>query len=172
MSKGHDVLGQLDDSDIAWLAEAGRTRLVAEDEAIIHQDTPSGHLFILLRGKLSVEILGLGLINRLHPGDMLGEMSFVDDAPTSASVIATGGPALVLQLPKAALVAQIAADAGFGLRFYRAITIFLADRLRGLEHLRATTIPAEEGDQAAPPSARFIALLATLAAAPPVSAGP
>jgi len=41
------------------------------------------------------------------------------------------GPGLVLEVKKDRIHDKIAEDQGFGLRFYKALSIFLADRLRG-----------------------------------------
>ena len=59
-----------------------------------------------------------------------GEMSFVDSAPPSATVRAVeAGRALVIT--KAALTAKLKSDVAFASRFYHALAVFLADRLRG-----------------------------------------
>lgn len=66
----------------------------------------------------------------LGTGEIVGEMSFVDHAPASASVIAKGGRTL-LELSHVRLEQRIAEDAAFGMRLYKALAFFLADRLRG-----------------------------------------
>jgi CRP-like cAMP-binding protein len=123
------ILGQLDDLDVHWLARAGRRRAVANGEAIIRQNEDSPAVFLLIEGKLAVEVAGIGRVALLQAGEILGEMSFIDNSPPSATVLGTG-PALVLEVPKPMLLAKIEADAGFGLRFYRAMAFFLSDRLR------------------------------------------
>jgi CRP-like cAMP-binding protein len=60
---------------------------------------------------------------------MVGEIGFVDSAPPSATVTAVSA-ATVLEIPKAAIEEKANDDHGFGFRFYRAIALFLADRLR------------------------------------------
>ena len=72
----------------------------------------------------------------LKSGEVVGEMSFVDSARPSATVLANGD-AMVLELPKPDLEAKIAADTGFGMRFYRALALFLADRLRTVQQSKA-----------------------------------
>lgn len=131
------VLGQLDDLDAEWLARAGTRRRLRDAEVVIEQGRHAPAIFILLAGELAVEVKGVGRVALLAPGEVVGEMSFVDSAPPSATVQAAGD-AFVLEVPKAALEAKIAADTGFGLRFYRAIALFLADRLRTAQQRRAT----------------------------------
>jgi CRP-like cAMP-binding protein len=130
------VLGQLDDLDAEWLARAGIRRRLADQEAVILQGQPSPSLFIVLAGELAVDVAGVGRVARLAAGEVVGEMSFVDSAPPSATVLAAGD-AFVLEVAKTALEAKIAADPGFGLRFYRAIALFLADRLRTTQQRKA-----------------------------------
>ena len=68
-------------------------------------------------------------VARLAIGDITGEMSFVEKRLPTASVIAAGA-AEVLAVPRAAIEARFAADTGFAARFYRALAVFLSDRLR------------------------------------------
>jgi len=56
-------------------------------------------------------------------------MSLVDPAPTSVSVQAVN-EATLLRIPDAALREKLASDLGFAARFYRALCVFLADRMR------------------------------------------
>ena len=143
------MLAQLDDLDVQWLSRVGSKRRVAPGEAIIRQDERSPYLFILIEGNLAVEVAGIGRVALLQQGEMLGEMSFVDSAPPSATVLAEG-PALVLEVPKDALNEKIAEDAGFGMRFYRAIALFLADRLRTAQQRKASggKVTLQAGDKA------------------------
>jgi CRP/FNR family transcriptional regulator, cyclic AMP receptor protein len=57
-------------------------------------------------------------------------MSFVDSAPPSATVTAVGD-GMALFLDKEVVSRKLETDLAFGCRFYRALAIFLADRLRG-----------------------------------------
>ena len=68
-------------------------------------------------------------VARLRPGEIVGEMSFVDSRPPSATVQAVE-PSSVLAIPRLGLAARLIQDAPFAARFYRAIAVFLSDRLR------------------------------------------
>jgi CRP-like cAMP-binding protein len=138
------VLGQLDDLDIQYLSRAGRTVRIEDGEAIIEQGVQTPFLFILIDGTLAVDVAGVGRVAVLRRGEILGEMSFVDSAPPSATVRALG-PSLVLQVPKSALAARIGEDPGFGCRFYRALALLLADRLRAAQRDSANG-SGEEGE--------------------------
>jgi CRP/FNR family transcriptional regulator, cyclic AMP receptor protein len=124
------IFGLLTDADIAWMARAGVRRRIKDGEILIHEGRPVGSVILLLQGECVVTELAAGDIARLGVGEILGEMSFVDSAPPSANVKAVGD-GLALFLDKETLARKLAADVAFGCRFYRALAIFLADRLRG-----------------------------------------
>jgi CRP/FNR family cyclic AMP-dependent transcriptional regulator len=124
------ILGQLNDSDVEWLATHGTRRPVADGEIIVREGSSIDHLFITLSGQFRVSLGDNQEVARLGAGEMVGEIAFVDAALPSATVTAVGRAA-VLALPKALLQQRLSADPPFAARFYRALAIFLADRLRG-----------------------------------------
>jgi CRP/FNR family cyclic AMP-dependent transcriptional regulator len=64
----------------------GVERKVPEGTLVIHEGGKTGHLFVLLQGKLEV-IKGDSIVAVLtEPGAMLGEMSVLLDQPHSATV--------------------------------------------------------------------------------------
>jgi CRP-like cAMP-binding protein len=133
MRKALYIFGLLNDSDIEWMARAGTRRVLAANEVVIHEGRPAEAVIFLLEGEFVVSSKGVGEVARLSVGDIVGEMSFVDSAPPSASVIA-GGRCIALFVDKLALSRKIDSDSGFGCRFYRALAVFLADRLRDTTH--------------------------------------
>lgn len=130
MRKALYLLGILNDVDIEWLADHGTVRHISSGSVLIHEKKQIDSLYILLEGQLSVTVGGpQGThVANLHPGEIVGEISFVDLRPPSASVVAARD-SQVLALPREVLTAKLAKDHGFAERFYRAIAKFLADRL-------------------------------------------
>jgi CRP-like cAMP-binding protein len=124
------ILGQLDDLDVQWLADEGVRKRLAPGTALVREGEPNDSLFLVLDGHVAVTVAGLGEVARLGAGEMVGEMSLVDAAPPSASVVAMD-EVHVLAIDYADLRDKVESDPGFGLRLYRAIAIFLSDRLRG-----------------------------------------
>lgn len=124
------IFGLLSDTDVEWLSKAGVPRTLTSGTVLIRERERLDRLYILIDGHMEVSISGLGVVAELGSGEMLGEMSFVDSSPTSATVTAKGNVKL-LELRKADLEARFASDAAFGMRFFRALTVFLADRMRG-----------------------------------------
>ena len=131
MRKVLHLLGALSDEDVEWLSMTGRTRLVPRGAVVIREGEPLDSLFILLEGKLSVRTAGLGEreVAELYPGEVLGEISFVDARPPSASVVADRDCHL-FAVSRESLTKRLTRDDGFAARFYRAVATFLADRLR------------------------------------------
>ncbi len=123
------ILGQLKDSDAEWMASVGVQRHLGENTRLIQAGTHPGHLYFLLSGRLSIVDASAGVINELGSGEIVGEMSFVDATPPQVDVIA-GEDSVVLEISRKTLEFKINKDADFGLRFYRAMSIFLADRVR------------------------------------------
>lgn len=124
------ILGQLRDTDAEWMARAGVKRRVDDGATVIQEGIKGDHLYILLQGNLDVVDAKIGTLATLGSGEIVGEMSFVDNAPPSASVIARGD-SVVLELSHAELEKRMELDPGFGMRLYKALCFFLADRLRG-----------------------------------------
>ncbi|MFP5284170.1 MAG: cyclic nucleotide-binding domain-containing protein [Thermoanaerobaculia bacterium] len=127
------LFGQLSDDDLEWMLKAGRKRSLREGEVLIRQGVPVDEVFILLEGSLAV---WLKLrrdqereIARLQAGEIVGEMSFVDARPPSATVKAVED-ATVFGISKAVLNAKLTADQGFAARFYRALAIYLSTTVR------------------------------------------
>lgn len=130
MRKALHLLGILDDVDIDWMASNGDICGITSGETLIHERRPIDSLYLLLEGQLSVTVGGSNgtLIATLLPGEIVGEISFVDPRPPSASVQAMQDSRL-LAISRELLASKLLKDQSFAARFYRAIAVFLADRL-------------------------------------------
>jgi CRP/FNR family transcriptional regulator, cyclic AMP receptor protein len=130
MRKALYLLGILDDVDIDWLATNGTIQVVKSGNTLIHEKKPIDSLYLLLDGELSITVGGPAgqQIAILYPGEIVGEISFVDTRPPSASVTAIGNSKLLV-LRRDVISAKLEKDQGFAARFYRALAKFLANRL-------------------------------------------
>jgi CRP/FNR family transcriptional regulator, cyclic AMP receptor protein len=124
------IFGLLTDADIEWIACTGIRRRVKNMELLIQEGSPVAWVIFLLQGEFLVSAKEVGEIARLGVGEIVGEMSFVDSAPPSATVTAVG-EGLALFLEKEVMSRKLETDLAFGCRFYRALAMLLADRLRG-----------------------------------------
>ena len=124
------LFGQLNDDDVEWMINTGQRQPVSRGEVLIRQGVPVDALFILLEGRLSV-FLGRQEreIARLNAGEIVGEMSFVDARPPSATVRGLED-AMVFAISKAVLQTKLDRDTGFAARFYRALAIYLSTTVR------------------------------------------
>ncbi len=125
------LFGQLSDEDVEWMLDHGHRRAVPAGGVLIRQGVEVDAVFILLEGKLAVWLAGRGEreIARLNAGEIVGEMSFLDARPPSATVKGLED-ATVFAIPRAALAAKLAVDLGFAARFYRALAIYLSTTVR------------------------------------------
>jgi CRP/FNR family transcriptional regulator, cyclic AMP receptor protein len=123
------IFGLLGDADVEWIARTGVRRRLVDGDVIIQEGQHVDFLVFVLEGELLVTTRRLGEIARLGVGEVVGEISLVDSAPPSATVAASRS-SLTLLVDKAKLTKKLEADEGFGHRFYRALSVFLADRLR------------------------------------------
>lgn len=124
------ILGELADSDVEWLASVAEKQVVDEAAILVREGTQISQIFVLLEGQLSVRTGSNGFeVNRLFPGELIGELSFLDSRPASATVVAATR-STVACIARTALDTKLQHDLGFASRFYRALGVFLAHRLR------------------------------------------
>ena len=116
------IFGELADRDIDWLIANGEKEEWEDGSVLIRKGSPITKIYINLRGSLSVfrDDAQRNKIAELGVGEFVGEMSFVDSSPTSATVTAEG-PVTVYSIARDRLVAHVREDDGFGARFYHAI---------------------------------------------------
>jgi CRP/FNR family transcriptional regulator, cyclic AMP receptor protein len=124
------IFGQLTDSDVDWLAKAGRRKRVPKGTVLIRQGVPVQSLYIVLEGELAVvHDKTQKELARLGSGEIAGEMSFIDARPPSATV-AAHSDAIVFHIPTKVLGEALAAAPAFAARFYKSVATFLSDRVR------------------------------------------
>jgi CRP-like cAMP-binding protein len=131
MRKALFILSNLSDSDIDWLAATGRRERVGEASVLVQKGEPATAVYMLLDGRLSVVAENGQQLNTLLPGEIVGELSFLDSRPPTASVV-TEIESVVLAIPRDKLSTKLDRDTAFAARFYRALGVFLAHRMRQL----------------------------------------
>src|SRR4051812_25204394 len=85
---GFALLSELADSEIAWMREKGEVRYCERGALLVREGTRIDTLYVVLSGVLSITIGGADgrEIAKLGPGQIIGEMSFLEDRPASATV--------------------------------------------------------------------------------------
>lgn len=130
MRKALFFLGVLSDHDVEWILSAGSLERPRAGSVLIRQGETIERLYLVLDGVLTVTVGPAPgrPIATLRAGEIVGEISLVDSRPTSATVTATED-SLALSIPRSRLAEKLRED-GFASRFYHALALFLADRLR------------------------------------------
>jgi CRP/FNR family transcriptional regulator, cyclic AMP receptor protein len=123
------ILGELNDDDIEWMIVAGEKKILEVGETLIWEGRTADGLYILLAGKLAVIGKNNQLITALERGEITGEMSIIEARVPNASVQATT-QAVVLVIPRYAVQKRLETNTGFAARLYKAMSLFLSDRLR------------------------------------------
>jgi len=146
MKKVLFLFGELSDPDIDWLIAHGKKTSVAQGTVLIHKGEQIDALFIVLEGLLDVSVPGHDkLISRLGAGEIVGELSFVDSRTPSTTVRAATD-SVVYSVAREVLSARLQEEAEFAARFYRALSIFLAHRMRRLT-LQMSAGPASSSER-------------------------
>ncbi|MAO54428.1 MAG: hypothetical protein CMM61_01855 [Rhodospirillaceae bacterium] len=117
-------------------------------ETVINQGDTVANLMVVSKGMLRVTHVFEGghlseFVGPLGPGDVVGEMSFVDGKGASATLIADGETE-VLTIPRDAIDSLATKDPSFDGRFYKDLFMHLSRRLRAT-NLRADPGPAAGG---------------------------
>jgi len=135
------VFHKLSTDDWQNLFAKGQTRTYKDGELICREGDEGDSLFFVADGEVRVmaRMWGGGggapfELARLATGSVFGEMSFLDRAKISASVVAEGQVEIV-RLYTQDIERLIADDPEFGLRFYRSLAVTLSRRLRGANRL-------------------------------------
>ena len=123
------IFSQMTDSDVDWIAEVGERIHVKAGTLLIQCDSRVNHLYIVLDGQLVIRTASGLVIASLESGEIVGEMSLVDPAPTTVSVEVTMD-ATLFRIADDVIRKKLAVDAEFAAHFYFALCIFLADRMR------------------------------------------
>jgi bacteriocin-type transport-associated protein len=131
----------LQPDDRRWLEQSATQQTLAPGDWVIREGESADFVYIVLEGSLVVAISQSQAdvdqeIARCTVGEMVGEMSLIDDRFPSATVRAAE-PSQVLAIPKRSLKTKLNLDADFAARFYQEIAITLSARLRSLSKLLA-----------------------------------
>ena len=123
------IFSVLSDSDVEWLAQSGERMSLDAGTVLIPVGARVDNIYFVLDGRLTVKTKSGDPFAYLESGEIIGEMSLVDPAPTTVSV-EVASEATVLRISDARVREKLETDLGFASRFYRALCVFMADRMR------------------------------------------
>lgn len=137
LSSAKRGLTYLTPNDWALIADKATRRQFKAGAAIIQQGKRTHGIFLLLKGSATVEIPASGAaLPAIGPGEVCGEISFLDEEPATVNVIANDNvEAYYLDRPTLQSLFELFPH--LGSRFYRSIACSLSRRMRSLLHQSA-----------------------------------
>jgi len=117
-----DLLQVMPEYVLHWMVQKGKERQLQQKEVIIREGEKCDSLFLVLDGLFDVYAGGTDQrhIERVAPGNMLGEVSFFTDGVATATVIAEEC-SLVLELSRRVLSDKLAYDHEYAADLYKAV---------------------------------------------------
>lgn len=125
------LLGQLNDLDIEWMINNGHKEIIPAGEQLIKRNEEIENLYIILSGELSIRhgTNDENEVARIGPGEIVGEMSFLESRPPLVSVTATVS-CTVFMISRELINDKLKTDQTFRSNFYFSLALFLSNRLR------------------------------------------
>ncbi len=127
------VLKHLTEADWRSILEAGELMSFVHGEILLREGQVNDSLYFIDDGQVRVvrgDAIRSVELARLDGGSVFGEMSILDGATASASIIAESLEVDVVRIDRSELERVMAENPGLGLRFYRSIAETLSARLR------------------------------------------
>ncbi len=132
----HSTFTQLSEEERRILFEASPPRKYTKGDEIVRQGALQGTMFVIVSGDVKVERHSEDgdrgervVVDRLGPGQVFGEMSFLDREPCSATVIAESDVE-VRGIGRKEIDDISRRDSSFQGRFFHCLALTLVDKLR------------------------------------------
>jgi CRP-like cAMP-binding protein len=98
---------------------------------VVHRGKRTNGVYLLVKGTARVQIAAQAGSPEIGPGEICGEMSFLEDAPASANVVADNDVE-AYHLDRPTLESLFELFPHLASRFYRSLAMNLSRRLRDL----------------------------------------
>jgi len=123
-------LVNLTPNDWALIADKATRMKFKPGDLLVHQGKRTHGVYLLLKGTAAVQIPSMGT-HLINPGEACGEISFLDELPATANVVAKEEvDAFYLDRPTLQSVFELFPH--LGSRFYQSLAAILSRRLREL----------------------------------------
>jgi CRP-like cAMP-binding protein len=132
LSTSKNGLVYLTANDWALIADKATRLQFKPGDVIIHQGRRTHGVYLLLKGTASVKIPSQIPLPIIGPGEVCGEISFLDDLPASVTVVADEATVEAYYLDRATLQTLFELFPHLGSRFYHSLAASLSRRLREL----------------------------------------
>ncbi len=131
LSSAKNGLLYLTANDWNLIVDKARRVTFKSGERIVRRGEKTEGVYLLLEGRAVVELPARSNLPSIGPGEICGELSFLDDLQASANVVADEAVE-GLFLDRSALSSLFELFPHLGSRFYRSLAANLSYRLRGL----------------------------------------
>jgi len=130
MQEALRLFATVDSATTEWILTKGSERAIARGEAITTEGREVTDLVVVLNGLFEVRLSGHDEpVAHLGPGELIGEISWLEGTTASASVIASED-SRVLCVARADLEAAVSVNPTFAADLYRGLALVLSRRLR------------------------------------------
>jgi CRP-like cAMP-binding protein len=124
-------------NDWMLIVDRAKRTVFKKDEVLIQAGKQNKTVYLLVKGNAKVEGAAKAFIAQIGPGEICGEMAFLENGVASASVSATG-ELEVCAVEWSALSDLFELYPHLGSRFYRSLAMNLSRRMRELIGAKAT----------------------------------
>ena|SRR5271166_1675860 len=129
LSSAKNGLVYLTANDWALIADKATRRQFKAGEHLVQLGRRTHGVFLILKGTALVQIPGQGAARDIGPGEVCGEISFLDELPATADVVARDATE-AYYLDRPTLQSLFELFPHLGSRFYRSLASILSRRLR------------------------------------------
>jgi CRP-like cAMP-binding protein len=128
------LLSELDQRHVDWIFDTGIMLPFKAGTPIIGEGTDPDSLYFVMEGLVGIYVSSFGdkCLAALGPGEILGDISFLEDIKASSSVIAVEDSRL-LAIRRDMLESKIGEDLQFAAQLYRTFAVIASRRLRKRE---------------------------------------
>lgn len=138
LSAAKHGLRYLTANDWALIADKSVRVTFKAGDYIVQQGKQTSGIYLLLKGSASVQIPTQEIPPAIGPGEVCGEISFIDEQPATVSVKAKE-PVEAFLLDRPTLQTMFELFPHLGSRFYRSLAASLSHRLRALIEEKAAS---------------------------------
>lgn len=129
LSSAKNGLVYLTANDWTLIADKAARMQFKPGQQFVQRGTRTHGIYLVVKGTASVQIAGHGPAREIGPGEVCGEISFLDELPATADVVAKEA-LWTYYLDRPTLQSMFELFPHLGSRFYRSLASILSRRLR------------------------------------------
>lgn len=141
LSSAKNGLVYLTANDWALISDKATRMQFKAGELFVHRGRRTHGVYLIVKGTASVQLSGSGKTRDIGPGEVCGEISFLDELPATADVAANEALG-TYYLDRPTLQSLFELFPHLGSRFYRSLASILSRRLR--EAIDRQSTPAKK----------------------------